>query len=103
MQRHVYTRYNRNTDHKLKQHKYRNCRYGVHVHKQTHMHPMGVQPTISPSSLNLQEEKMPFELELVGITGAHIAIFFFVGEGGELEHILHSKISQRISWSLYRF
>ena len=26
------------------------------------MHPMGVEPTISPSTLNLQEEKMPFEL-----------------------------------------
>ena len=70
----------------------------MHVHKQTHMNPMGVEPTISPSTLNLQEEKMPFELELISITGENIG-----GGGAELEHVLHSKISQRISWSLYRF
>lgn len=53
------------------------------MHKQTQMHPMGVEPTISPSTLNLQEEKMPFELELIGITGANIG-------GG-----------QGLSWSIY--
>lgn len=41
------------------------------------MHPMGVEPTISPSTLNLQEEKMPFELGLISVTGANIG-----GRGG---------------------
>ena len=36
------------------------------------MYPLGLEPMTLPSTLLLQGEEMPFELELVGTTSVHM-------------------------------